>query len=120
MNASSIIQQRPSRLFDLAVYLTLAVLMAVSLIVFPDTLVRVLIIVLCSVFGLIYRFGYYAIRTPRHAAIYFHPSNAGAARLDRAGAHQRCVWPAVLHLGHPGGADIGVAEPQSRGLCSSI
>ena len=22
-------------------------------------------------FGLIYRFGYYAIRTPRHAAIYF-------------------------------------------------
>ena len=71
MNASSIIQQRPSRLFDLAVYLTLAVLMAVSLIVFPDTLVRALIVVLCSVFGLIYRFGYYAIRTPRHAAIYF-------------------------------------------------
>ena len=71
MNASSIIQQRPSRLFDLAVYLTLAVLMAVSLIVFSDALVRALIIALCSVFGLIYRFGYYAIRTPRHAAIYF-------------------------------------------------
>ena len=71
MNTSSIIQQRPSRLFDLAVYLTLAVLMAVSLIVFPSALVRAQIIALCSVFGLIYRFGYYAIRTPRHAAIYF-------------------------------------------------
>ena len=43
MNTSSIIQQRPSRLFDLAVYLTLAVLTTVSLLVFPDALVRALI-----------------------------------------------------------------------------
>jgi signal transduction histidine kinase len=64
-------QQRPSRLFDLAVYLTLVVLVAVSLIVFPDTLVRVMIVALCSVFGIVHGFGYYAIRTPRHAAIYF-------------------------------------------------
>src|SRR5215216_178416 len=71
MNASSIIQKRPARLFDLAVYLTLAVLMAVSLIVFPDALVRALTVALCGVFGVVYRFGYYAIRTPRHAAIYF-------------------------------------------------
>ena len=70
MNTPSIIQQRPARLFDLAVYLTLLVLMAVSLIVFPDALVRALTVALCSAFGLVYRFGYYAIRTPRHAAIY--------------------------------------------------
>jgi signal transduction histidine kinase len=71
MNASSIIQQRPARLFDLAVYLTLVVLMIVSLLIFPAALVRVIVVALCSVFGLVYRFGYYAIRTPRHAAIYF-------------------------------------------------
>src|SRR5215212_3838923 len=71
MNTASIIQQRPSRLFDLAVYLMLAVLTTVSLLVFPGALIRVMVVALCTSFGLIYRFGYYAIRTPRHAAIYF-------------------------------------------------
>lgn len=71
MNILSIIQQRPSRLFDLAVYLTLAVLTAISLLIFPDTLMRVLAVALCASFGLIYRFGYYTIRTPRQAATYF-------------------------------------------------
>jgi signal transduction histidine kinase len=71
MNILSIIQQRPSRLFDLAVYLTLAVLTAISLLIFPDTLVRMLAVALCVSFGLIYRFGYYTIRTPRQAATYF-------------------------------------------------
>jgi signal transduction histidine kinase len=71
MNASSIIRPRSSRLFDITIYVTLAILVTVSLIVFSDTLVRVLIVVLCSIFGLVNRFGYYTISTPRHAATYF-------------------------------------------------
>jgi signal transduction histidine kinase len=39
--------------------------------IFPDTLVRMMVVALCVSFGLVYRFGYYAIRTPRQAAIYF-------------------------------------------------
>jgi signal transduction histidine kinase len=71
MNTSRIIQQRPAPLFDLAVYLTLAVLAAVSLLVFPAALVRAMSVALCLVFGLIHKYGYYAIRTLRHATIYF-------------------------------------------------
>jgi signal transduction histidine kinase len=71
MNPSSIIRPRTSRLFDITIYVTLAVLVTVSLIVFSDPLVRVLIVVLCSTFGLVNRFGYYTISTPRHAAAYF-------------------------------------------------
>jgi signal transduction histidine kinase len=71
MNASSIIRPRTSRLFDITIYLTLAVLVTVSLIIFSDPQVRVLIVVLCSIFGLVNRFGYYAISTPRQAAAYF-------------------------------------------------
>src|SRR5688500_4280308 len=71
MNASSIIRPRTSRLFDITIYLTLAVLVTISLIIFSDPQVRVLIVVLCSIFGLVNRFGYYAISTPRQAAAYF-------------------------------------------------
>jgi signal transduction histidine kinase len=71
MNASRIIQQRPAPLFDLAVYLTLAVLAVVSLLAFPGALVRGMSVALCLVFGLIYRYSYYAIRTLRQATIYF-------------------------------------------------
>src|SRR6185369_2825507 len=71
MNSTIIVRPSSSRLLDVAVYLTLAILIVVSLIVFADTLARVLIVVLCILFGLVYRFGYYAISTPRHAALYF-------------------------------------------------
>ena len=71
MNAFSVIRPRRSRLFDTTIYVTLAVLVSVSLIVFSDPLVRVLIVVLCSIFGLVNRFGYSTISTPRQAAAYF-------------------------------------------------
>jgi signal transduction histidine kinase len=71
MNTSRIIQQRPAPLFDLAVYLTLAVLAVVSLLAFPGALVRGMSVALCLVFGLIYRYSYYTIRTLRQATIYF-------------------------------------------------
>jgi signal transduction histidine kinase len=71
MNTSRIIQQRPAPLFDLAVYLTLAVLAVVSLLIFSNALVRGMSVALCLAFGLIYRYSYYAIRTLRQATIYF-------------------------------------------------
>ena len=71
MKSTSIVRPSSSRLLDVAVYLTLAILMVVSLLVFPETLTRVLIFTLCLLFGVVYRFGYYAIRTPHHAALYF-------------------------------------------------
>src|SRR4051794_4414999 len=71
MNSTGIVRPSSSRLLDVAVYLTLAILIAVSLIVFADMLARLLIVALCILFGLVYRFGYYAISTPRHAALYF-------------------------------------------------
>ena len=71
MNAFSLIRPRRSRLFDTTIYVTLAVLVSVSLIVFSDPLVRVLIVMLCGIFGLVNRFGYSAISTPRQAAAYF-------------------------------------------------
>jgi signal transduction histidine kinase len=71
MNSTSIVRPSSSRLLDVAVYLTLAILVVVSLIVFADTLARVLIVAFCILFGLVYRLGYYAISTPRHAALYF-------------------------------------------------
>src|SRR6476620_11220470 len=71
MNAFSLIRPRRSRLFDTTIYVTLAVLVSVSLIVFSDPLVRVLIVVLCSIFGLVNWFGYSTISTPLQAAAYF-------------------------------------------------
>jgi signal transduction histidine kinase len=71
MNSTSIVRPTKSRLLDIAVYLTLAILMAVSTLVFSDMLARALIILLCSLFGLVYRFGYYTIGTARHANLYF-------------------------------------------------
>jgi len=71
MKSTNIVRPSTSRLLDVAVYLTLAILMVVSLIVFSETLVRALIVALCLLFGLVYRFGYYAISTARHAALYF-------------------------------------------------
>jgi signal transduction histidine kinase len=65
------IQPAKSRMLDIAMYLTLAVLMAVSTIVVSGMLVWASIVVLCGIFGLVYRFGYYAIRTSLQAAAYF-------------------------------------------------
>jgi len=58
-------------MLDIAVYLTLAILMVVSTIVVSGTPARASIVVLCIIFGLVYRWGFYAISTSRHAATYF-------------------------------------------------
>jgi signal transduction histidine kinase len=71
MKSTNIVRPSSSRLLDVAVYLMLAILIVVSVIVFPETLVRALIVTLSILFGLGYRFGYYAISTPRHAVLYF-------------------------------------------------
>jgi signal transduction histidine kinase len=71
MRTSNIVRLRNPRLLDTAAYVMLAVLIVVALIVLPDTLVRIMIVVLGTSFGLIYRFGYYAISTPGQAASYF-------------------------------------------------
>jgi signal transduction histidine kinase len=71
MHTPGIVRPSKWRLLDVAVYMTLAILMVVSTIIFAGTLQRALIITLCIVFGLVYRFGYYRISTSRHAVVYF-------------------------------------------------
>lgn len=70
MQPPTIIQLRNPRLFDKAIYVTLAVMMAIIAILFPRVLVSVSGIALCIAFGLVYRLGYYAIHVPRQATLY--------------------------------------------------
>jgi signal transduction histidine kinase len=71
MNTNSMIQPAKSRLFDTAVYLALAILIVVSMLLVSDLLTRASIVMLCLLFGLLYRWGYYAISTPHQATAYF-------------------------------------------------
>lgn len=70
MQPPTIIQLRNPRLFDKAIYVTLAVMVAIIAILFPRVLVSVASIALCIAFGLVNRLGYYAIRGPRQATLY--------------------------------------------------
>ncbi len=73
MQRPTIIRLRNPRLFDLSVYVTLAVVAVISGVWFPGLLVRGASVALCIAFGLVYRLGYHAIRTPRQATLYFAP-----------------------------------------------
>jgi signal transduction histidine kinase len=64
------IQLRNPRLFDMAIYVTLAMMAVIIASVFPGVLLRGASVALCIAFGLVYRLGYYAIRTPRQATLY--------------------------------------------------
>jgi len=71
MNSTRIIRLRNPRPFNVAVYVTLTVLVIVSVIVYSGLWPRLLIVALCLLYGLVYRLGYYAIGTFRQANTYF-------------------------------------------------
>ena len=119
MNSTGIVRPSSSRLLDVAVYLTLAILIVVSLIVFAETLARVLIVALCILFGLVYRFGYYAISTPRHAAIYFTLQTLLLTCLITVARTSDLFGLLFFTLGNPGGADMAQRGWRSYGSCSS-
>jgi hypothetical protein len=70
MQPPTIIRLRNPRLFDMVVYVTLAVMVVIIASVFPTVLLKVSCVALCIVFGLVYGFGYYAIHTQRQATLY--------------------------------------------------
>ncbi len=71
MQIPTIVPLRNTRLFDMAVYVTVVVLAIVSVLWLPESWARVPAVVVCLVYGLVYRFGFAAIRTFRQAVVYF-------------------------------------------------
>lgn len=69
MYTPTIIRLRDPRLFDLAVYVTAALLGGVFLLL-PVPSIRIPVTVLCVAYGLVYRFSYHGIHTAQHATLY--------------------------------------------------
>jgi signal transduction histidine kinase len=71
MNPHAIVQLRNPRLLNLSIYLALIVMIVIGAFG-PLTLAgRVLVVLLCLLFGVAHTFGYYAIDSPRRAVAYF-------------------------------------------------
>ena len=71
MTVQSPLQLRALPLLNAAVYLSLALLVIIGFVLFPDWLTRGAIIAICLAFGLIHQFAFPAIHTTRQAHAYF-------------------------------------------------
>ena len=71
MSVDSPLRLRSLPLLNLAVYLSLGLLIIIGFVLFPDWLTRGAIITICMAFGLINQFGFTAIRTIWQAHVYF-------------------------------------------------
>src|SRR5919206_5123654 len=60
-----------NQLLNLTVYLTLIIMVSISLTLLPDALTKVAATVVCLAFGLVHRFGFPAATTVRRASSYF-------------------------------------------------
>ncbi len=62
---------RNNQLLNLTVYLTVIIMVSLSLTTLPDALTKVAATAVCLIFGLVHRFGFPAAITLRRASIYF-------------------------------------------------
>lgn len=85
-----LIQVRNPRLLNLAVYLTVLIMVMIGFISLPDATTKTFAITLCIAFGLVHAFGSRLVKTSNRAAVYF--------------AAQTIIILALLILSAPGDA----------------